>query len=413
MKVKHLAIVGGGVAGISAYISAIRSGAFNRITVFDACGVGKGSGLSAFSDRMLCNTPVELNSIDADNVMDFYHYCVRQGYACTPQDYVPRSLFVEYLVRTFEQHRRQFDAQCGRTEVVNLSVNAINHQTREIITSSGQRYPYDNCLLCLGPTRPSAYDVDQSEVENAKNAVVFGTKLSAIDLSIYLCSKGVHTTMVSPSGELPSVRTRLYERRDGPRFSERVALRQLREAKSLEYRKLNAYSKLTRDIHESGTNTWQDMIGDMLQRNMHKPTPLIRRTLMLAPRIIKRYLSAFTYGNAVLIQQFIDQGLLTILKGNKYDYLSPKERTLHLDGGDALLPQLTMNDHVVQITYEPSSKVNVDVETLSRYGIYASGALNRDVDLVVNYIRYITQNNKKNISLMMKERRAQYEDLCC
>ncbi|CAK2772139.1 FAD-dependent urate hydroxylase HpyO FAD/NAD(P)-binding domain-containing protein [Vibrio crassostreae] len=386
---------------------------FDHITIIDPLGVCKGSGFSTFSDKMLCNTPVNLNSVDGNNLLDFYQYCIRMGHPHKKEDFAPRSLFLEYVVSKFEEYLGLFESRGGCIEFVKDKAVAIDYVDKEVLTKESGHHIFGNCIICLGPTRPSGYGIESDSLPEIKSATIFGSKLSAIDLAIFLCSKGIKVEMVSPSGELPNVRSRLHESAPSGSSIEELVRQVSKESKDKSYANLSVAEKLNKDISDSESNQWQDLISCGLQEIMNNGSPYLERLLALAPQIVKRYICSFPYQNALLVQQYMSGGLLSISKGNKSAYKrNAVDGHLFVDGGDSLFPTLTVGGNLIYIRYMESAEVGLDVGDLTKYGIYTSGSLNREVDLVVNYIRYITQDNHKKIKAMNIKREFASENMC-
>jgi len=73
-KERHLAIIGGGAAGISAFIAAIKRGASDCITIIDPHSIGRGMVYGTTDLELLCNTSVDLMSVVSDNSWDLLEY---------------------------------------------------------------------------------------------------------------------------------------------------------------------------------------------------------------------------------------------------------------------------------------------------------------------------------------------------
>ncbi|GAL10891.1 hypothetical protein JCM19233_1876 [Vibrio astriarenae] len=412
-KPKSLIVIGAGISGVSAFISAVQSEDFNHITIIDPMGVCKGSGFSTFSDKMLCNTPVNLNSVNASNFLDFYQYCIQMGHPYKKEDFVPRSLFLEYVVSRFEKYLGVFKNRGGSVDIIEDKAVAIDYVNKEVLTKESGHYSFGNCIICLGPTQPSGYSIESGSLLNIKSATIFGSKLSAIDLAIFLCSKGIKVEMVSPSGELPNVRSRLHESTINDLTIEEQIRKVSKESKDKNYSKLSVSEKLNKDISDSESNQWQDLIGFGLQEIINNDSPYLKRLLTLAPQVVKRYICSFPYKNALLVQKYMNSGLLSISKGDKSSY---KNNTVDwhqfVDCSDYLLPSLIVRDNLIHIRYTDSREVGLEVGGLTKYDIYTSGSLNREVDLVVNYIRYLTQDNHKKINAMNIKREFASENMC-
>src|SRR5579875_1554112 len=60
---REVVIVGAGIAGVAAFIGAVRSRSVSRVDIVDPRGVGNGIAFATTEPALLCNTSVETMSL--------------------------------------------------------------------------------------------------------------------------------------------------------------------------------------------------------------------------------------------------------------------------------------------------------------------------------------------------------------
>ena len=86
------------------------------------------------------------------------------------------------------------------------------------------------------------------------SVLIVGTKLSAIDMALCLCKRSVFVTMISPSGELPAVRVRLYESETKQNYNTEKVFQLIKKNRIDKYNELCGHEKLNIDINHSLPN---------------------------------------------------------------------------------------------------------------------------------------------------------------
>lgn len=224
-----VAIVGGSVTGIAAFIQLVRTGAASRIDIIDPEGLADSIAFTEAQDMLLCNTSVQTMSVLDDDMHDFQYYLQAQGIEVSENAFVQRAWVSGYLKQRYAQYLDLAQAQGIEHQVVRAAVCHIHP------VSPGQyRLVLDNdtclntsaVLICTGNAKellpslvvphvgasgifPTPYPTQLwlEGLAKSSRVLVLGSRLSAIDSVLLLCRAGHQVLMASPSGRLPSVRT--------------------------------------------------------------------------------------------------------------------------------------------------------------------------------------------------------------
>jgi hypothetical protein len=358
---REVAVVGAGATGTSAVVNLVRSGVARRVDVFEPGAVGHGEAFSSTDPVLLCNTSADSMSLVTEHPGDFVEYLHGLGMPVAPQDCVPRYLFAQYCRDRYLDIRSQASAR---------GVLLLHHQDKVVsVAGAGSRYVLrtrggaecaaDAVLLCMGaapwappvvrPFRCHAGVVPASALGSAvglsrdARVLVLGTRLSAVDAVIMLGRSGCRVQMASPSGVLPSVRTRMrpYPPDGGPltalaghpwvgttdaaqadRFvaglvrclagSGRPRLRDQLSLVDDPVERLRA--EIT--IAEEGHNCWQDLTVEFIARTnewlLRQPPEVWEDFWAVVEGSLDRYISAMPTGNARKLLSLADAGCLEV-----------------------------------------------------------------------------------------------------
>lgn len=358
---REVAVVGGGATGTSAVVNLVRSGVARHVDVFEPGAVGHGDAFASTDPALLCNTSADSMSLVTERPDDFVDYLHALGMPVTPQDCVPRYLFAQYC------RDRYLDA-CS--EAAAHGVRLRHHQDkvasvaraspRSILrTGSGAEFPADAVLLCMGAepwtppiVRPFRREPGVAPAAALGSAValpcgarvlVLGTRLSAVDAAIMLSRSGCRVQMASPSGALPSVRTRMCPRpRDsGPLAAlaghpwvgttdaaqaDRFVAGLLRCLAGPGRPRLRDQLSLVDDpverlraeiaIAEEGHNFWQDLTVDFIALTnewlLRRPPAEWKDFWTVVEGVLDRYISAMPVANAKKLLSLADAGRLEV-----------------------------------------------------------------------------------------------------
>jgi cation diffusion facilitator CzcD-associated flavoprotein CzcO len=352
-------VVGAGATGTSAVVNLVRSGVARRVDVFEPGAVGHGDAFAATDPALLCNTSADSMSLVTERPDDFVDYLHGLGMPVAPQECVPRYLFAQYCRDRYLHLRSEASARGvrlrhHRDKVVSVAGAGPGYTLR---TASGAECPADAVMLCMGvdawtppvirPFRCHPGVVPASAVDPAAamprdaRVLVLGSRLSAVDAVILLSRSGCRVQMASPSGSLPSVRTRMYpsdrgslaalaghpwvRTTDAAQADRFVAglvrclaghgRPHLRDQLSLAddpVERLRA--EIT--IAEEGHNFWQDLTvefialtNDWLRR---QPPAAWKDFWTVVEGVLDRYISAMPVGNAKKLLSLADAGRLEV-----------------------------------------------------------------------------------------------------
>ncbi|MFC6488638.1 FAD/NAD(P)-binding protein [Nitratireductor sp. GCM10026969] len=226
-----LAIVGAGATGVGAFMAAVQQRIAERIYIIDPQSVG-GTVFRTTDDEIICNTAVDVTSIDPENEYDFLDYLRCTGHAASESAYMPRRVFGDYV-------KSRYYSAVEKAKQAGIDVKYINGKCEKIEFISKRNYNLilsdwserqelrvTDVLLCTGhgPSKiprifephsrhPTFFRSPYPETEmlakmpTASDVLIVGSKLTAVDAALLLCREGHRVTMMSPSGELPSVRS--------------------------------------------------------------------------------------------------------------------------------------------------------------------------------------------------------------
>lgn len=228
MVLRDVAVVGAGATGTAAVVNLVRSGVAQRIDVFEPGAIGHGDAFSSTDPALLCNTSADSMSLDAGRPGDFVDYLHGLGMPVAPQDCVPRYLFAQYCRDRYlglrsEASARGVRLRHHRDKVASVAGAGPGYA---LLTEGGAEWPADAVMLCMGVDAwtppvvrpfwchpgvvPASALGSTSTLPRDARVLVLGSRLSAVDAVILLGRSGCRVQVASPSGTLPSVRTRMY-----------------------------------------------------------------------------------------------------------------------------------------------------------------------------------------------------------
>jgi hypothetical protein len=228
-KRRHVAIIGGGIAGLAAFIELVRTSVACDVSIIDTRPYGGGDGFRAVDRRLLCNTSVESMSVVYGQLHDFQQYLHANGHPAAPNDFVPRRLVFEYVKARYEAACEEATSLgIGRAwiEGTALRIDLEENGVYRIVLTNGCSITATHVLICIGNGKPNVPDelrphlaethVYRSPYPEAgllshlaprSRILILGSRLSAIDAALVLCAEGHTAVLASPSGQLPAVRT--------------------------------------------------------------------------------------------------------------------------------------------------------------------------------------------------------------
>ena len=231
---KRVVIIGGGATAAAAYSRLAQgppAGDLESVSVVSPKAVGLGQAFGTTDPRLICNTSADVTSLSATGESGLLRYLAARGWPVSRADFVPRYLVGQYCRESYAAARTSFEAQGVRTGQVRDWAQAVvpDGDGYQVELAGGDALSATDVLLCLGLDRPvlpelvspylgdgrlltDAYPTSRlrASVPDDAKVLLLGTKLSAIDAALTLCTGSRRqVVMTSPSGELPAVRTGL------------------------------------------------------------------------------------------------------------------------------------------------------------------------------------------------------------
>lgn len=357
-----VAIIGGSVTGIAAFIRLVRSGAAQRIEMIDPQGVAAAIAFSPAQDMLLCNTSVQTMSVLDDDMHDFQHYLRTQGIEVGQDAFVPRAWVSGYLKQRYAEYCDLAQAQGIEHRVVRGTVRHIKPVARgdyRLFLDDGGCVAASAVLVCTGSgpaflpplviphvgapgifSTPYPAEPLLASLSKPSRVLVLGSRLSAIDSALLLCGAGHQVLMASPSGRLPGVRTatprqcavavdeQRFSRLDlqSPRLYWHLLRLVARAAKAINGRPLREQVERTTEptgrlrgevaLALQGATDWQNLLVqfmDLADVKLRAAAPEIRvAALHNCWEAVGRYLFAVPLQTATTLLRFIDEGLLQL-----------------------------------------------------------------------------------------------------
>ncbi len=362
---KHVIIVGGGATGVSLFSRLPGVTGISSISIVDPNPVGLGTAFGTTDPLLLCNTSVDVTSLDPDGESDLLGYLTGRGWPVHRDDFVPRYLIGQYCRERYLERRREAE-QAGIRVRHHLSaartVSQAGAKGYAVELADGRRLTGTDVFLCTGLDRPVIPDVVRDHLSNPALAtsaypveelrrlpensrvLILGSKLAAVDAALVLGRARHRIVMASGSGALPAVRTRL-RRPETPRLDstawhalspdsptlDREVTRLLltavaRAANGTALR--SQISTATRpaerlaeelEIATTGRAHWQDTIAEIIQTINHISArwPHTTRGAVLNRyrHLVARYISAIPLHNARLLLGYLSDGTLRVTPG--------------------------------------------------------------------------------------------------
>ncbi|AVQ33313.1 pyridine nucleotide-disulfide oxidoreductase [Staphylococcus muscae] len=229
-----VAIVGMGTAGVSILRQLVKHEMFEHLEVdiYDnRKNMGQGEPFQNDSEDLLINVPVDMLSLNLDNMKEFREwYASQDDFDYGDAEYLPRYVFGHYMKSYLDQYVKRYDnihviphevTQIGVVEEEKeISVKKIIVQTDE---HEGRSTIYDYVFLSTGTfSYNDPYHLKGSpkyiyepypayrtldEVSSHDKVAVIGTGLASLDVIRYVLNHHDQTlVLASRGGQLPSVR---------------------------------------------------------------------------------------------------------------------------------------------------------------------------------------------------------------
>lgn len=359
---RHVAIIGGGIAGLAAFIEIVRTSVACDVSIIDSRSYGGGDGFRAVDDRLLCNTSVETMSVLYGQLHDFQEYLHANGHPASANDFAPRRTVFEYVQTRYREACEQATRLgIGRNWIKGTAfrIDFQENDLYRIALTNGCSVTATHVLICIGNGQPHVPDelrphlaepqVYRSPYPEAdlrsclaprSRVLVLGGRLSAIDAALVLCGEGHTAVLASPSGQLPAVRTGtpmtprvkvdtealqaldprapLFRRSLLRQFSRAIFPIAARTLSDQTCRSFDPIDRLYREtiLAREGKTDWQHSLAQFLEagnRALVMLEPDVRQIgLREIMSLCGRYLFAFPLRSAKAILAFAEEGRFSI-----------------------------------------------------------------------------------------------------
>jgi uncharacterized NAD(P)/FAD-binding protein YdhS len=215
-----VAIIGGGASGVLAARAITRDSAWRTVLISPESRPGRGVAYGAAEPWHLLNSRAAAMSADTHDPGHLLRWCRARGHAAEPSDFLPRSLFGDYLADQFTHADRSRSAH-HRATAIAVRADELGYLVTD---DSGAETRAEHVVLALGNPPPC---VPSGVSEAARRDVAFvadpwapgaldavpvdepvlllGTGLTAVDVAMTLTrgSRRVPVEALSRRGLLP------------------------------------------------------------------------------------------------------------------------------------------------------------------------------------------------------------------
>ncbi|MBA8758731.1 pyridine nucleotide-disulfide oxidoreductase [Staphylococcus schleiferi subsp. coagulans] len=231
----RVAIIGMGTAGVSVLRQLVKYKHFKKIQldIYDnEENMGQGKPFQNDSEDLLINVPVDMLSLNIDNILEFREWYNEQDtFNYGDADYLPRYVFGHYMKSYLEQFDHEFDnVNVIKKEVKHMYIEEQANEIipKRIIVCTDDEVEsckdYDYVFFTIGTMSyhdpyqlkgqkgyiQAPYPANQtlSEVKKDDTIAMIGTGLASLDVIRYTLShhQKKPIIMASRGGKLPSVR---------------------------------------------------------------------------------------------------------------------------------------------------------------------------------------------------------------
>lgn len=256
---QNIAIMGGGIAGISVAIQLIRQAKPGiSLTIFDRSGqFGRGLAYQPRQVAHLLNVPAGKMSLDPKAPDDFLQWLAEQPAfaadepAVLAQAYLPRALFGDYVAERWQQALARAAQQGMQLKLLPQAVTALDLANPKAprLQSEGQWQTFSALVLACGnelPRHPAGFsaltkhpayvhnpwsDVWLQQLRSDSKVLILGNGLTMVDTLLSLRAAGLKTPVLSLSphgyGMLPHRHPGLQLGQFSQALPEQASLRQL------------------------------------------------------------------------------------------------------------------------------------------------------------------------------------------
>ncbi|MDZ5696359.1 FAD/NAD(P)-binding protein [Chelativorans sp. M5D2P16] len=126
--ISTLAIIGGGATGVGALMAAIQHEVAGSIYVIDPRPIG-GVVFGTTDDEIICNTSVDITTLDPDNEDDFLEYLKSRQLNVSKTSYTTRRIVGEYI-------KDRFDEYSEKAKLIGIDVKYLNFVCRKVLINN-------------------------------------------------------------------------------------------------------------------------------------------------------------------------------------------------------------------------------------------------------------------------------------
>lgn len=436
----NIAIIGGGIGGISALAQLTERNIKANFTIYEKAEIAYSSSMLSKNSSHICNTGSLANSLYNNKPDDFDEYLTINKKVTNDNTFVPRGIFIDYVYDTFRQSVKKATETGSHIRIVNKKATSLAAEGKNscyIFDEDGSKEHYHFVFVSTGPALEDIAQYSQPEgktivantdpdtlsafIPDKNRIAILGSKLSAIDAALFIAdeSPDAKITMYSSSGELPSVRNYFF---NDPEAA--MDLHTFPEPKNRDDLILMAhyiieknnipisdYSKVPEILlHEEITacekhiSSWERYIKEFadIANNVTVPDNKYYKNTQEIKRFISRYISSFPLSNAKKILTLIKEKRLEIKKGGKEDLLIKENKIFcktdqrEYDGvilSCGLTNSFLKKDNniytIVSSGDENDKEITPDdITALNKNGIWLSGSLLSNNYPLVNYIGF-------------------------
>lgn len=224
-----ITVIGGGISALSLLTTLNKEGFFKKnsnilVKVVAPYGLGYSPNFFNQTQTTLCNTSVGVNSIIYDDPNHYLNWLVRKGFKYNKEDFLERAFYGRYLYDVSVSLQKELNKEKKIISVIHDSfLNSSIDENKIFITlASGKIISTDILIFCAGHVERESrkrnyfyYPEDQNRIQeieenNPLKALVIGTRLSAIDVSLLIRDKkNIKFDFSSLSGQFPAIRHEL------------------------------------------------------------------------------------------------------------------------------------------------------------------------------------------------------------
>ena len=237
MRHRTIAIVGGGFTGTTLATRLLREASaepMHIVLIERSAELGRGVAYALHDHPYLLNVPAGQMSADSARPADFLEFVRQRGIEAGPDDFLPRSLYGDYLRARLDEARRAAGAVASFSHVQGEAVHMVrasrdSRPAWRITMADGRDIVADEVVLALGNPPPRAFHPcvqdpwrDDDARRPHERVLLMGTGLTMVDMVVRLFASPAppdSVIAISPHGLLPAPQA-LFARKKARRCDE-------------------------------------------------------------------------------------------------------------------------------------------------------------------------------------------------